>query len=63
MKGIFHLLSMNLPRYPASEKRPDIYSQPSGDTEPFLKVVKDQSQVNDKSTGLDPYDTAKFHKE
>ena len=42
---------------------PDIYSQPSGDTEPYLKIIKDQSQATDKSTGFDPYDTAKFHKE
>lgn len=40
-----------------------IYGQPPGDTEPYLRIVKDQSQATDKSTGFDPYDTARFHKE
>ena len=92
MKGVFYWLSMNLPRYPASEQRtvqtgseneerrgqdddysnksvdidnlmPDIYGQASGDTEPFLKIIKDQPQATDKFAEVDSCDTARFHKE
>jgi hypothetical protein len=85
MKGVFHWLSMNLSRSPASETRsdqdsfendersangdfqiddlmPDIYSGSTDETAPHLRVIKGRSQATDKSTGFDPYDTAKFHK-
>lgn len=42
---------------------PDIYDQPLADTEPYLKIVKGPLQASDKSTGFDPYDTARFRKE
>lgn len=81
MKGMFHWLSMNLSRSPASDTRseqdasengdgdvpatadglmPDIYSQPTGDTQPLLKIIKDRSQLTDRSEGFDPYNTGSF---
>jgi len=76
MKGIFHLLSMNLPERPACESNerhtednpqantddliPDKYIQATGDTVPLLKIVEDCSQSTDGSEDVDPYNTGSF---
>ena len=76
MKGIFHMLSMNLSRRPASETKseqaeddlqanideliPDNYREATGDTVPLLEIVKDCSQSTDRSEGVDPYNTGSF---
>ena len=39
---------------------PDIYGQPTGDTVPLLKIIKDESHSADRSEGFDPYNTGSF---
>ena len=70
MKGIFHWLSMNLPVYAETGleneecgSQDDDDSNKPVDTGLYLRIMKDQSQATDKSTGFNPYDTARFHKE
>ena len=70
MKGIFHWLSMNLPVYAetGSENeecgsQDDDDSNKPVDSGPYLRIIKDQSQATDKSTGFDLYGTARFYEE
>lgn len=70
MKGIFHMLGVNLQDRQASETEseqpesdeliPDDYIDPTGDTVPLLKIVKDDPQSSDRSKGVDPYNTDRF---
>ncbi len=41
---------------------PDIYAEELAETVPDLRYLEPSSPDADKTTGIDPYDTAKLHK-
>ena len=47
---------------PKEVPTPDIYSEEHAPTVRDLEVIEESTADSDKSTGFDPYDTAKLHK-
>jgi len=70
MKGIFHMLGLNLKDRQAPETEsepagadeliPDDYKEATGDTVRLLKIMEDGPQSSDRSEGIDSDNTGSF---